>query len=83
MSPLRRIRLARRKGLNEVAREAGIAASCLSRLERGLSRSPRHAEIMARYWDHAISETEILYPERIQGAASRRRTKTLKASSAA
>lgn len=64
MSKLRRVRLEAGKGLNEVAREAGLAPSCLSRLERGLSRSTRHAEIMARYWGGAVTELEILYPRR-------------------
>lgn len=82
MSKLRRVRLAHNRGLNETAREAGINPSCLSRLERGLAQNPRHAEIMARYWEGEISEAEILYPSR-HAAQHQPRGKNSKVSTAA
>lgn len=82
MAKLRQVRLSHGLGLNETAREAGISPSCLSRLERGLAQNPRHAEIMARFFEGEITEAEILYPRR-HAAQQHPRGKNSKVSTAA
>lgn len=64
-TPLRRVRLQRGLSIKEVADGAGVDVGNLSRLERGqLGASKQTAEQLARYYGHAVTEMQILYPER-------------------
>lgn len=63
-TPLRRIRLARQKSLEEVAAAIGVHNSTLSRIERGGETSAKTAADLVAYFGEGITEMEILYPER-------------------
>lgn len=63
--PIRTIRIKRGNTLSEVAKAVGTDAGNMSRIERGVQRpSPEMAEKLARHFGYAITEMEILYPER-------------------
>lgn len=64
MSPLKAIRLERRQTLEEVAGAIGVAHSTLSRIERNGCNNPELAEKLAKHFRYAVSEMQILYPER-------------------
>jgi transcriptional regulator with XRE-family HTH domain len=64
-TPLRMIREQRGVTLAQVSIATGIDVGKLSRLERGkVSASPEDAAKLAHYFGHAVTELEILYPER-------------------
>ncbi|KKK61393.1 hypothetical protein LCGC14_3014760 [marine sediment metagenome] len=64
-TPLRKIRKERNKSLEQVAESVGIHPANLSRIERGIqSASKDLAENLSIYYGQAITEIEILYPER-------------------
>ena len=66
-TPLRTLRLARGQSIPHVARAVGVVASTLSRMERGLQRpSPELAEKLAKHFGYAITEMQLLYPERFK-----------------
>lgn len=71
ISPLRKLRKTRNLDQVEFASQVGIDQATISRIERstrtrlnpGLpGATPEHAAKIARYFGHAITETEILYP---------------------
>lgn len=64
VTPLRRVREARKLTLQQVSAQTGINTGNLSRIERGGSTSPERAELLARLFAPDITELEILYPER-------------------
>lgn len=67
-TPLHAIRKRREKTLAEVAQAVGTDAGNLSRIENGKQQaSPALAERLARHFGYAITEIEILYPERFRG----------------
>ncbi len=62
---LEKLRKQRNQTLAEVAQAVGCDAAHLSRVERGIFRpSPKLAERLAKHFGYAITEIEILYPER-------------------
>lgn len=64
-TPLRRIRLARQLSLEAVADGVGMNNGTISRIERGLAKaSPETAASLVKFFEGAITEMEILYPER-------------------
>lgn len=65
-SPLKKARLAADKTLQEVALGVGgLDTGNLSRIERGLQVPSKDlAEKLSAYFGGAVSETEIIYPER-------------------
>jgi transcriptional regulator with XRE-family HTH domain len=64
MTPLRKARLAQKKTLVEVAANLCDAGG-LSRIERGeQSCTPELAAKLAQRLGHAVTEMQILYPER-------------------
>lgn len=71
ISPLRKLRQNRNLGQEDFAAAVGIDQATISRIERsartradsGLpGATPEHAAKIARFFGHAITETEILYP---------------------
>lgn len=71
MNPLRRARVTRGLSQAELAERVGIAQALVSKLERSERSRARpdmegataeHAAILARFFGHAVSEMEILYP---------------------
>lgn len=73
-TPLRRLRRARRLTVAEVSRAIGIDQGNLSRIERGEQFSRRAAAaLVAYYGGDAISEIEILYPDRFAKSVSTNR----------
>lgn len=63
--PVKTIRLQRKQTLQEVARAVGTDAGNLSRIENGKQRaSPELAERLVKHFGYAITEIEVLYPER-------------------
>jgi len=65
-SPLKQARLKRELTLQHVANEVGIDTGNLSRIERGLQiPSKELAEKLVKFFDNEITETQIIYPERI------------------
>ena len=65
MTPLKKIRLERRQSAQSIARALGVDPATISRVERGLARcSPDLAERLAKHFGGAITELQILYPER-------------------
>ena len=65
MNPLKTVRLARKQSLASVAAAVGITNSNLSRIENGKqSPRPEVAERLAKHFGGAITELQILYPER-------------------
>lgn len=71
LTPLRQVRQARNLTLKTVADAVGIDTGSLSRIEQGKQGcSPDTAAKLAAYFGGgAISELEILYPERYASAA--------------
>ncbi len=64
-SPLRRVREAKGQTIVEVCRAVGIDQGNLSRIENGKQRaSVEVAEKLVKHFGSAITEMEILYPER-------------------
>lgn len=64
-SPLKRTRLTTGRTLSEVASAVGTNPGNMSRIENGKQRaSPGLAEKIAKYFGYAITEIQILYPER-------------------
>lgn len=64
-TPLRKIRTSRGLSLETVARAVATDRANLSRLERGLQNAtPELAERIADYFGYAITEMQILYPDR-------------------
>jgi transcriptional regulator with XRE-family HTH domain len=67
---LRAIREQRGVTLVQVSIATGIDVGKLSRLERGkVSANPDDAAKLAQYFGHAITELQILYPERYASRA--------------
>lgn len=66
MSFLKNLRLSKGLSLNDVAKEVGVSAAQLSRVERGVAGgSPALAERLVRFFGRKkITEEHILYPER-------------------
>lgn len=67
MTPIRVARLAdpRKLSQSDVARGCGIVPSFYNKIEAGTSvPSAETAAKLAAYLNHAISEMQILYPER-------------------
>lgn len=63
--PLRNERLRRGQSLATVAAAVGTDAGNLSRIENGKQRaSPELAEKLAKHFGCAVTEVQILYPER-------------------
>jgi transcriptional regulator with XRE-family HTH domain len=63
--PLKAARLKCSQTLTQVAEAVGTDAGNLSRIENGKQRpSPDMAEKLARHFGYAITEIQILYPER-------------------
>lgn len=64
-TPLRKLRKAQGKTLSQVAEALNIDPATLSRIERNeQSVSAVLAERICQLFDGAISELEVLYPER-------------------
>lgn len=63
-TPLRRLRNARKKTLQEVAQAIGTDTGNLSRMEQGKQKSLVMAERLVEFYGKGITESEILYPER-------------------
>lgn len=74
MTPLRRIREKTGRKLVEVAKAVDYDAGNLSRVERGMQvPAPDIAARLAKYYGGAITELQILYPERyVENAADGR-----------
>lgn len=67
MTPVKIVRLADQRKLKQldVAKGSGIGASYYSRIESGeVVPTPETAARIAAFLNHAISEMQILYPER-------------------
>lgn len=65
LSPLKRTRVTTGRTLSEVAEAVGTNPGNMSRIENGKQRaSPGLAEKIAKYFGYAITEIQILYPER-------------------
>ena len=63
--PLKAIRIQRDQTLSEVATAVGTDAGNLSRIENSKQKaSPELAEKLAKHFGYAITEIQILYPER-------------------
>ena len=72
-TPLQRLREERKKTLKDVADAVGTDTGNLSRVERGKQCSVELAARLVDYYGRrAISELEILYPERYPGKQPRR-----------
>jgi transcriptional regulator with XRE-family HTH domain len=75
ITPLRSVRTQRGETLRDVCAQVGLPISSLSRIERLLQRAtPESASRLARYYQYAVNEVQILYPERFmptQGRQSR------------
>ena len=65
ISPLKKIRIARGFTLAEVASAVRTDVSNLSRIENTKQKaSPELAERLAKHFGYAITEIQVLYPER-------------------
>ena len=65
MLPIKKLRRTRGQTLVEVAASVGTDPGNLSRIERGVQQtSPDLAARLAKHFGYAITEIEILYPER-------------------
>lgn len=65
MTPLKAIRLSRNVTLYELADAVDSHPGNLSRIENAKQgASPQLAERLARHFGHAVTEMQILYPER-------------------
>jgi transcriptional regulator with XRE-family HTH domain len=70
ISPLRAIREKRGLSLKTVADAVATDPGNLSRVERGeQTPSKELAEELCKYFDYALTEIEIFYPERYVGGA--------------
>ncbi len=64
-TPLKALRLARNQTLHDTATAVGTDTGNLSRIENAKQRaSPELAEKLAKHYGYAITEIQILYPER-------------------
>ena len=64
-TPLKAMRKARNQTLEAVAAAVGTDAGNLSRIENSKQKaSPELAEKLAKHFGYAITEIQILYPER-------------------
>lgn len=64
-SPLKKARLKRKLTLQKVSNDVGTDTGNLSRIERGIQvPSKELAEALVKYFDHEVTETQIIYPER-------------------
>lgn len=71
VTPLRAIRLRRGLTLQAVAEAIGSNTGTLSKLEtQKINASPKTAEKLSKFYESAITETQILYPERFMASAS-------------
>lgn len=69
-SPLKRARLTARKTLSDVAPAVGLDTGNLSRIENcKQTASKETAEKLSKFFEGAITEMEILYPERYMSTA--------------
>lgn len=67
MNLLKKIRKQRKESLSTVAVGTGVSACTLSRIENGLQKpSPGLAEKIAKHFGYAITEIQLLYPERFK-----------------
>lgn len=65
MTPLKKMRLERSQTIYQVAVAVGVAPPTISRIENGkLGASPELAAKLARHFGGALTELQILYPER-------------------
>ena len=65
MTPLKRLRLRLKRTLHQVSEKIGTDPGNLSRIENGKQKSLDLAEKLVGYFGRsAITEAEILYPER-------------------
>lgn len=68
-TPLKTLRTDRNQTLQTVAKAVDTDAGNLSRIENGKQRaSPDLAEKLAKHFGYAITEIQILYPERFRDA---------------
>lgn len=66
-SPLKKLRTERGLSIHRVAEAVGTHGGNLSRIENRRQRcSPELAERLARFFGYAITEIQILYPERFE-----------------
>lgn len=69
-TPLKKARNQLGKTLAEVSQEVGTDSGNLSRIENCKQKaSPELAERLAKYFGYAVTEIQILYPERFMQAA--------------
>lgn len=65
MTPLRYEREKRHLSVAQVSRDVGVDHSQYSKIELArLRATPAVAERIAKYFGHAVTEMQILYPER-------------------
>ncbi len=65
LTPLRALRRKRRLTLVRVAKGVKTDPTNLSRIERGMQKSPELAEKLVKYFGRkALTEEQVLYPER-------------------
>ena len=77
VTPLRKVRQQKRLTLAAVASATGTDAGNLSRLERNTQKAGTDvAARLSRFYRGAISEVEILYPERYQTRREKNRNVT-------
>ena len=64
---LKKLRKQRKETVYDVAAATGTNAGNISRIENGLQKpSPGLAEKLAKHFGYAITEIQLLYPERFQ-----------------
>lgn len=64
-TPLKQIRIDKSKSIYDVAKAADCSPSTISRIERMEGEaSPKLAERISKYFEGAITEEQILYPQR-------------------
>lgn len=69
-TPLRQIRERKGQTIVEVSRAVLTDQGNLSRIENGKQKaSTELAEKLAKYFDHEITEMQILYPDRFMATA--------------
>jgi len=65
ISPIRKVRIKQGQTLLDVASAVGVNVGHLSKIENGINKpSPELAERIAKHFGYAITEIQILYPER-------------------
>lgn len=70
-TPLKALRISRSQTLHDTATAVGTDTGNLSRIENAKQRaSPELAERLAKHFGYAITEIQILYPERFTGVAA-------------